>query len=445
MVSIDPQRGTPFDRLACPYCGDTLQGRRPTRAGPVPAEESYAILRCSCSTFPVVEGIPILQHKEGIGRIVEAIEQRDNRAALLRALNAFRVTWARRSRAAQLLYRYFCTKTVDADCSFEEAIYRLRQPKVFADYLFHRWANPSFLGAIAPMIVLGRLVGSQRALHDASLPLRKTPAPPVILDLACGTGHTSDLMHALHPALVVVSADHDFVSLYLARRFLAPAGMHICVDAELPLPFSEDSFAAVFCLDAVHYLHAKRSVGNELRRVGCADALFVLPHLHHASQHNMTAGMPLLPHDYARILGLENACLLAEDTLLDDFVERDVLNLTRSASSESLAGSPALTLIAGPERMRTEHRGLAASLVGIGRPLVANPIYTPTASGGRRRLQLAWPNPMMGEECAGVTRWLPASVEVETALAGAESGAPAEDLVRRFITVPLPPGYGRKQ
>jgi SAM-dependent methyltransferase len=271
-----------------------------------------------------------------------------------------------------------------------------------------------------------------------------------VLDLACGAGHSSFLMRQLFPGLSVFSVDHDFVSLYLSKRFLSPQSVHLCLDAEAPSPFPDGYFDAVFCLDAFHYLRPKRAIVTELRRVATRDALWLFPHLHNALQPNITAGVPLPPEAYLRCFDGLAARLFDETQILQQLCTEHTLDLQVQPPASALEAAPTLVLVAGPSRLWSVHREFPARLCRDRARLTINPIYRQTVSGGELNLNLAWPNPVMKRECGSVEAVLPAACRLNTdalrRMLGEGDASDARtlgDLVGRFVLVPLPPDYRR--
>ncbi len=428
--------------LHCPYCGSGLEAISQwpqQREADLEEAIQYGIVQCACHRYPVVDGVLILQHVDGLQRVVSFIESGDHPRALLQAMNLFRVKWAQRTRWHKLKYHLNCRRLVSRpDLSFEDAVDLARRPKVFSDYLFHRYANPSFLGAIGALQLLSCLPA-----HPASA------GPARVLDLACGAGHSSFLIRLLFPELSIVSADHDFVSLYLAKRFLAPDATHLCLDAEVPSPFVDDYFAAVFCLDAFHYLHSKRAVVAELNRVSTPEAIWLFPHLHNALQHNITAGVPLPPGQYLDCFGVAKPRLFDEATILHGMTQRGMFDLRTQSPLGELEKSPNLTLVAGPQSLWQEYRQFPRSFCERWSRLVLNPIYRWQDRGDKLEGTLTWPNEVMREECRGAEEVLPATClldkkELKTLLnRDSTEEARLKELVAKFILVPLPLNYRR--
>jgi SAM-dependent methyltransferase/uncharacterized protein YbaR (Trm112 family) len=425
--------------LHCPYCGSDLE-LTPGKAADI---VDYGVLSCACHQYAVVDGIPILQQIGGLDRVVEFVRQGETVRALLQALNVFRVRWAHRSRYHQLRYHLNCRRVVsDPTLTFAEAAQLVRRPKVFADYLVHRYANPSFLAAIGPVLLLEQL-GKQ--------PVANSPSPdrtPRVLDLGCGAGHASFLMQSLHPGLSVVSADQDFVSLYLARRFLAPEATQVCWSAEVPSPFPDHSFDAVFCLDAFHYLSSKKAVVTELRRVSTAEALWLFPHLHNRVQQNLVAGIPLSPEGYLECFGFPEARLFDEAEILRGLTQKRVLDLSRQASAQQLNAAQTLTFIRGGGEVWGEHNGFPTALCKRRVNLAVNPIYRGQWQSDNLELELAWPNDVMRNECRDAEAILPRHYRLSPAdlkLTNGNNSTPdwnrLGDLVAKFVLVPLPQHY----
>ena len=443
-----------WQALRCPYCGSGLEwsAGEPPAAFTTPLDITrFAVLACACHRYPVVAGIPILQHKDGLERVVRLIDEGDHGAALLAALGAFRITWARKSRWFQFRYMLGCKRLVsDDDLSFEDAVQITRRPKVFADYLFHRWANPSFLAALGPLMLLGTLRKGGPQAGSPAPDAKGDISSPAILDVACGAGHSSFVMRLLFPWLSVVSTDQDFVSLYLAKRYLAPDAAAFCIDAAVPSPFPAGSFDAVFCLDAFHYFQSKCLVRDDLRRIVNRDGLWILAHLHNALQANITPGTPLPPEHYLEMFSALDGRLLDESIILDDVVRKNVLDLREQAPMDDLKAAQSFTFIAGTGDLWTVHKGFAETVAQRRNSLALNPIYARRGDGSAEQVALRWPNDVIARECAAVARILPSPHRlprhgIESLLKDDHGSRreELEELVRHFVLVPLPARYRR--
>ena len=432
-----------LSELHCPYCGSAINVavRLPERSRLDSID--YGILQCACNLYPVVAGIPIIQHVDGLQSIVTFVRAGDQRRALLQAMNVFRVKWAHRTKWHQLKYYVDCRKLISSsDLYFQDAVNLVRRPKVFSDYLFHRYANPSFLAAIGPLHLLGTLEDVRgHGTTSSNNPIR-------VLDLACGAGHTSFLMRHLFPELSVYSVDHDFVSLYLAKRYLAPNSTYLCLDAEVPSPFPDAYFDALFCLDAFHYFRSKRAIVAELNRVSKQYALWLFPHLHNALQQNLVAGIPLSPDMYLECFSSALPKIFDETEIVNGLSKRHELNLSLNLSASDLNNSQTLTLIGGPEDLWRVHDSFPTSFCEKRSSLTINPIYRPISLDDTAKRELTWPNDVMRRECLGAEAILPRSCQLSKAeLQDLTNGSSKSDreqlveLVANFVLVPLPPHY----
>ena len=405
----------------------------------------YGVLRCECAEYPVLEGIPILQHVDGLQPVIRRLKEKDTRGALLQAMNVFRVKWAHRSRLHQVRYYMSCRRLVTASLSFEDALQLVRKPNVFADYLLHRYANPSFLADVSLLPILGAFLNGLETERGANGPPRR------VLDLGCGAGHSSFLIASLFPNVSVTASDQDFVSLYLAKRFLAPTARYVCTDAEVPSPFPNSHFDAVHCLDAFHYFRSKKAIVAELKRILRPDAFWLFPHLHNALQENVTAGTPLSPEHYARCFEFLNPTLFDEADLLRHLSDIGGVRRYRATAAAELRGAQTVALIGGGGNTvdGSDPESLMSSMCRLGPALRINPIYQGKWQGDTLTLQIRWPNEKLHEECRTVETVLPQNCELrKSELESIRTGRVSDDsrvqtLVSRFVLVPLPPGYSR--
>ena len=438
MESGDVLRG-----LRCPYCRGDLSARWLT--------EQTGIVSCSCGEVPVIESILWMEGRQDqflrlspsrtaalrrlldgdvAGALGEALF-RSSRARARRALTTLERLGLRPPRLLRDQARAEIERSVlgPTEATFESCLRALRN-KPYADYLYHRFANPSLLAAI-PVILLLRLL----------------PSDARVLEIGGGAGHASFLMHRFFPGLNLTFTDGDFTNLYLARRFMAPAATCICLDAEAALPFGDGSFDAVYCQDSFHYLREKAGLIDELRRIIRPGGLWLFPHLHNALADNPAPGFPLPAPDYARLFSFLNARLFPEASLLEQFHAGQNMDLSRPASSVEVQRAPALTLVGGPPTLWTRHEFADICLDPLP-DLGVNRIYQNSLTGdsGPKR----WPSPDLRHECREADQLLPHISNVDRPLmARLASGhldeadaARLRSLIRDFVLIPLPPHYG---
>ncbi len=91
----------------------------------------------------------------------------------------------------------------------------------------------------------------------------------IVLDIGCGRGESSIFM-AEHFGVKVVSFDLWVSSTYLSRKFhrrgFRGAVFPVDLDASQPLPFPDDYFDAMFCMQALHSFGADANVLRRLLR-----------------------------------------------------------------------------------------------------------------------------------------------------------------------------------
>jgi len=436
-----------LNTLHCPYCGGAVQ--LDTDLSPQDKALNWGTVRCACYRYPIVDGILMLRQDSStantLNKIVDLLDAGDRNGALAYALSATSPVPAPRSlfrRAAEKGLRdAFGIEVkarptnyrpiVEGDAlSFYEALRALR-PGIYADYLFYRHANISFLASIP---LLSTLAGLEKGM---------------VLDLACGIGHSSFLIHRLFPHLDVVAADHDVVNLYIARHYIDADLTFLCLDTEYPLPFADETFAGIWCLDAMHYHRAKAPLGREMKRAGTEDCIWLLPHLHNALVENFAPGIPLPPDDYERVFAPFNPRLFVEIEIMREFARGGTLDLTERASSADLRAAQVVSLVGSnqPEVWK-QHSGLVERLIAVG-DLQINPIYQRTETETGVKLKIAFPNAHFEAECKAVTEFLPPECEIERGLlerlrAGTlseQDAAQVETLARTFVLVSLPDGY----
>jgi SAM-dependent methyltransferase len=353
------------------------------------------------------------------------------------------VKWARRNRWQQASYYLNCRRLIAGRrLTFQDAVELVRKPKVFADYLLHRYANPSFLADVALLPFLGAFLDSTASARGST--------PCRVLDLACGAGHSSFLIQHWFPESSVVSVDQDFVSLYLSKRFLAPLADYVCTDVEAPSPFPALHFDAVHCLDAFHYFRSKRAIVTELRRVAKTGALWLFPHLHNALEENVTAGIPLSPENYARCFEFLRPMLFDEADLLRHVCDDGFTTRRAAKSLSDLSKAQTVALVAGGAVDTLPGQDLSSWICRKRSSLRINPIYKSRWTGTTLRLELHWPNDVLHRECQAVESILPRTCEVTRneldLLLNGDLSADHElvrRLVCRFVLVPLPSGYSR--
>jgi SAM-dependent methyltransferase len=436
--------------LHCPYCGSGLKLKALVPSDGA-ARGEYGIVGCACYRYPIVDGILILRQQPGfLGKTDAAVIEIESGQFDAAFHHAFYhsspippVDASRHPRSGSFLTRLrqgigrpWAAGTEPSEGSFRQRLY-LNRPPAYANYLYYRHANPSFMACV-PLMMLFR-------------ELRRSGAPVRIVDLNCGIGHATFLLRQLLPDAFVLATDHDFVNLHFARRYVAPGGLFVCLDTECPLPFPDAFLDGVLCLDGLHYVRSKSALLVELQRSLDREGVIVCAHVHSARGKNVVPGMPLEPLDYARCFDSMPCRLDSEERILRLFVDSGRLDLRVQAPLDWLADTPVLTIAASRRPDLFDLRGgLAAALMDLPTALGFNPVYAASGEAGRVRLSVRWPSAELEQECRAPTGCLPETLSLETSLASrlrTRSWQPddmpqIEALLRSFVLVHLPPAYG---
>jgi SAM-dependent methyltransferase len=424
-------------QLHCPYCESRFELERAVE------QDGYirsGILRCACYRYPIIENIAILRQRSAAADArdpgVAYLEAGDTAGALQHAISSSPMakTPTRRERMADLLKRRFNGANVaDASGRFFDAL-NFYRPSGYADYLFHRYANNSFLAAIPLLALLKEFKGAQAR----------------VLDLNCGVGHASFLMQALFPNLSVIATDHDFTNLHLASRYLVPEQtICLCLDADLPLPFDDGFFDATLCMDGLHYIRSKRAVTRELDRIIKSAGIWLFPHMHNAAANNVCAGIPLRAEDYLRCFEFLPSRIYDEAAVFDSFMREQALDLETSVADEKMRNATAFSLVASRRPDMWRKHDVSHVLLKTKSRLTVNPIYEAHKNGSGVRLQMSWPNSGLESECQSVKQFLPRECSISDSVwIRLQSGTltTAEDpsieaLIRSCVLVRLPDTY----
>jgi len=455
-----------LEQLRCPYCGSELEvaWREPTEGRSI----RNGILRCFCYQYPIIHGIVVLRQCStaagpDVCWMVDRLKQGDSPGALHHALNltypnflcrtlrqrlarftgslfARYLAWFERKRTARRVIS-------DRSLTFEQAL-RLMVPESYAQYLLHRYASPGFLAAVAMLSILPEAVAGPVGGHGSGEAAVASP-PARVLDLGCGSGHASYVIENNLPGFSSVAADHDFRNLYLARRFLIPRTACVCLDAEAPLPFPEEFFDVVLCLDTFPYIRSKAALVAEADRVLKPDGLCLFPHLYN-SLCETPPGPALAPEAYLQCFERLNGRLFRERDILRGFLDERCVDLSEGCSRRQLERTDVLCLVAARrEDIWRRYDNATAILYRDSSALRINPIYRPRCGNGVVHMQLNWPNAKMERECALMKQFLPPQCTVGAGLyerirngrTTGEEASRIRQLAESFVLVNRPAHY----
>ncbi len=435
-------------QLHCPYCGSRLEAEGAGAEPTLPILNG--VVRCACYRYPIVDAILILKQQSApsnnIDARVQALDEGKPQLALERSLNmagsADRPRW-RRVLDTLRGSESSAPKSSLAACS-SLPLYQFLQrtrPQLYADYLFQRYANDSFLASLAPLLLLQAAEPATPALGAANAR---------VLELTCGIGHSAFLITTLFPRLDLIATDHDVANLYVARKYMAPRATYVCIDAEVPLPFPDDFFTSVFCLDGFHYIRSKVALIEELARAVDDSGMWIFPHLHNAAATNFAPGTALTSHDYLRCFHAVSMRLFNEAEGLRRFFHERALDLRAHHSAVEIKDAQTFLGVASADAaIWRNHAGLMELLVQAAPLLTINPIYAVQPTGNKLSLTMRWPSARLQEECRAVMEYLPGTAEIDASLLARLRDRnlretdldTVRELVRKFVLVLLPPGY----
>jgi hypothetical protein len=296
-------------------------------------------------------------------------------------------------------------------------------------YFVYRFSDPTYLVAAAML----RALGTNRRLVGRTI------------DLCGGSGHLTRVLAAMSPPGHAMLADLFFWKLWLARRFTAPSCVPICCDANQPLPFARDTFSMVVCSDAFPYVWQRRLLADEMMRLAGPDGTVVMPHLHSALGENYTAGMTLPPAAYQDLLAPQGARLYRDSELLDQVLDRGIVDLAHDHAADTLAGEPALALVASRHDDLYRVYRLDEALPPPAGEVTVNPLYRVERRGDVSVLTLMFPTPEYEDEFRAAKRYLPDTVTVRGDLTKPIDrralGADYETLRARLVLIEAPARY----
>ncbi|MCZ2810559.1 class I SAM-dependent methyltransferase [Modestobacter sp. VKM Ac-2979] len=231
---------------------------------------------------------------------------------------------------------------VPAAATLREAMELLGMGRV-GDYFAHRWWEPTHLAGLA-------LLGNH------------WPGERPVVDVACGIG-TQLRELSRRGVRDLLGLDVVWSKLWLAQRFVCPAARYVCADLTAAPDLQVPGPAYVTCHDAFYFLRDKPAAAAAMHALAGPGGTVVVGHAHVAD--TVSAGEPLVPAEYARLLG---ATVLYDDAELTAALLAG--RAPRPAPAEELTGSEAIGLVAG------DLRGPAPVDLGepLG-PLRPNPLY----------------------------------------------------------------------
>ena len=422
--------------MKCPYCGVDFEIEE------IYSEDKGGIIngciKCECDTHPILEGILILKNTPTKKYIINYLKKKEITKAIAlsfgpgvddicRAVDIIEPSIAGKifRKSSLGFVNYFSKKRYDRYSNTNLSFCDVLGNGPSDVYFEHRFSSQTFW-SIYPFISL----------------LKKKRKR--ILEVCCGAGHVSFVISKYVNPDELICVDGSFRSLYLAKKYFSNAEF-INIDANYQLPFKDDIFSSVLMMDAFHYVDARALLAKEFERVLNKEGMLLLLHHHNALVDNVAAGKPLSPQTWVGLFDI-NVMALPEKSIVEDFVLRDKLDLSKNYSEEELDRADAILMIGGADSDCFE--GLWKDIVEIKENLIINPIYNMKEEGEKILLEREFPSEFFRKEYPLTEKYLPERCEIDkryvngrSVCVSDENEHEIEDLMREFVIINVPRNY----
>ena len=422
--------------MKCPYCGTDFE------IDEVYSENEGEIIsgciKCECNEYPILEGILILKNTPTKECIIEYLKKGEIEKAVALSLMDYTNDICR---VADFIEpkpfgKFFKKGLLSFVNSYSKKIYKKYSDKnlSFCDvlgkgsfdvYLKHRFSSQTFW-SLYPFIKL----------------LRKNRKR--ILEVCCGAGHASFVISKYVNPDELICVDGEFKSLYLAKKYFSNAEF-INIDANYQLPFKDDIFSSVLMMDAFHYVDARALLAKEFERVLGKEGMLLLLHLHNALAENVAAGKPLSPSTWKGLFDI-NVMALPEKSIIEDFILRDRLDLSKNYSEKELNSSDAILIMRGADSDCFD--GIWKDILEIKENLIINPIYKIKEKGDKIVLEREFPSEFFRKEYPLTEKYLPERCEMDKISVKGRSVCVSdsdeieiENLMRKVVVINVPKNY----
>jgi SAM-dependent methyltransferase/uncharacterized protein YbaR (Trm112 family) len=443
--------------LVCPDCRSEFElDSVYNRTG---KEIHNAITRCRCGEYPVINGILIYKKPSfqagmaSTGYIIERLRMGlvdeasalpvkvSDREKMLLDLQVFLTSLAGSRRIFNPILRWIRSsrrktlQKISRSPSFFDII-NLLEPNTWGAYLKHRFSSQTFWSCY-PFIPLIEKKNNK------------------VLDMGCGAGHLSFVLSRHMRPENLVCADENYTLLLLAKRFMVRDANFVCLDANNPLPFSDDLFSSVVMMDSMHYISNRALLAGELLRILSRNGLLLQLHLHNSLKNNMSRGFAMTPESWSGLFPESSPFVMPETPLLRDFLSRSEMDLIRTYSKDSINNADAIALvITEDKKLFNKYPNLQSLLEKSLRNPIINPIYESHRKNVSILLERRAPNRMYAEEYPLSMSFLPRRYTIPPNIArsiggrkvgrldgAARSDGTFRDMIRKFIVIDAPRGY----
>ena len=448
---------TTLSLLKCPFCGGVLKPSHNSNY-----EQDFSVLTCFCGQFPVISGIPILKKGkigaagQPVDHVVNLIKKAHYKDALLamilpapaapklapRWVNALpQITGLNRIKnfmhhKKSIVWKKqmadFLTKPKDQllACDLFDAHFRqscLDMNDAY-DYFTFRFGQPRHIVALSFATLVNQ------------------PQKPV-LELACGFGHITRSLVGGAGMQPVIGVDRNFFTLYVAKNWVAPEAKFVCCEADISLPFPDNTFSSIFCVDGLHYFLNKVGTTDKMSRLIDENGAIILAATRNANFKHPHAGTPLSPAGYQNLVKNLPHRLIADNTVLDRYLKKAGPPLSQSSPMEQLEKAPLISIIVSNQEKHFINHGPFNKWPHSHGTLKLNPLYKISSHENSREitLQRKFPSTFYENENIESKKYLPESITIESSLMDKLNINPrlpeVERLIDQFVVMGMPEKY----
>jgi SAM-dependent methyltransferase/uncharacterized protein YbaR (Trm112 family) len=444
--------------LRCPSCGDAPEVA--VVATPPAGRGLWGTLTCRCSTYPIIDDIPIvlpdrvatstlgvsevLEEGPAVDELVELVRGPDPIRALVRLLSTPPVPWPF-ARVPQVVKAASTAPVATVLRRLGDGrvrrLLRDREDLTTEELLATFYLQSLEVGHAYAYF----LMRTSQPRHLAMLSLLETVPEGPVLDVGCGIGH-----HCWQLGLRgrdAIGVDRNFAQLWIGRWWVATGSHFVCADANRPLPFADDAVTTAWFGDSVEYVDDPQSTIAEMRR--CARTTVYLS----------TVCLPARGWVYSRARPLDEwrrmvsslgpHHVIADHVLVQGYLDGRAADLSADSSDADLGTATTITVVASDDpSVLDDHGALQDPPPHARGRLVVNPIYAPVGDD-LRHLRLAMPADWFAFEDGALTRyhdhqaWLTDEQVVD--LRRNELTPALRQLVDRFVVIGVPHRYVKRQ
>ena len=419
--------------VRCPRCDQPVRWD--------PTQLDYGIGHCSCGEMPLAAGVVLAGGDSVAAAALDAVRAGDLRRARVLVLGKF----ARRVRLIEslglrLTFRRFIRhnllgRAVDLPAA-PALLERLAVPGLsgqlmaageFNRYLRHRLCTPGILG----MVALSGMLADR---------------PGYVLDAPCGFGHLSFLLSRLIDPRRIVCMDLSPAHAYAARRFFVPTvGAAIAGDLCQPLSLAAESFAMIFCVDGLQYLHDQQAAVRSFTRLLCDDGVLVIGHSPNPAYPGVYLDHGLTPAQHHELFRGLHVRMFPGGYLPAQYLGGEPIDLTRRFTELELKAAPMWdVVVAKSASVFRAVPNVSQQMFDAAANPQLNEMYRVSRAGGQVILRREMPR-ILAEECRRFPQILPPRVELPADWVSSARGqlhfTNASELLRQYVLLDMPLEY----